>query len=876
MLGQSISHYKILEKLGEGGMGVVYKAEDTRLRRSVALKFLPPDLTRESEAKERFIKEAQAAAALNHSNICTIYEINESDDRIFIAMEYLEGQDLKDRITSGPMKLSEVIGIGTQVAEGLREAHEKNIVHRDIKPANIMITAKGQTKVMDFGLAKLGGQTKITREGTTLGTVSYMSPEQARGDEVDHRSDIWSLGIVLYETVTGKPPFKGEYEQAVMYSIMNDDPEPLTGLRTGVPLEFERIILKCIEKNPAERYQTATDLLADFHHLQRITAAPAPPSKPKSSRPIAVQTILRIAWTAALILIVTVGTVLLVRQFIPSLKKVIPERIMLVVLPFENLGQPEDEYFADGITEEITSRLASLHGLGVISRTSAFHYKKTNKTIKQIGKELKVDYVLEGTVRWERAAERPNRVRVTPQLIRVSDDTHLWTERYDEQLDEIFAVQSNIAEEVVRELNVSLLEPEKQNLAERPTEDLDAYQAYLKGLEYSERGVYSEEDRRLRVKLFQRAVELDSNFALAWAALSRAHLDLINLGMDRTQKRADMAKVAIDRIFELHPDSPEAHLALGYYFYYVHRDYDQALEEFALAGKGLPNDSDVLGARAWIRRRQGHWNEAIDFAKQAFVLDPRDSGLARELGNLHSAIHKHVEAIEFYNRSIALAPDQQAAYVLKAMNYWFGWGDLKQARESLEAMPQRTDAFSGLFWFLQELYERKFESALNRIASAPIDIFEAPNMFYPKSMLEGFVYRFLGQAEQSRGALENAQQTLEQELKEHPNDARIRSSLGMVYAALNRREEAIREGKLAVELLPVSLDALHGPSQVEALAMIYMLVGDHEAALDKIEYLLSIPSSMTAPFLRIDPQWDPLREHPRFHKLMAKYSKAES
>ncbi|UCE19575.1 MAG: protein kinase [Gemmatimonadota bacterium] len=395
MIGRIISHYRILEKLGEGGMGVVYKAEDNKLDRIVALKFLPPELTRDPEAKERFVHEAKAASSFEHNNICTIYEIDETNDgQLFIAMACYDGETLEEKIRRGPLKIEEAVHLAMQMAEGLKDAHEKDIIHRDMKPANIMVTSKGQVKIMDFGLAKLRGQTKLTKEGTTLGTVAYMSPEQARGGEVDQRSDIWSLGVMLYEMVTGQRPFEGEYNQAVMYAIMNNDPEPITGLRTGVPMELERIIHKCIEKNPAERYQTGADLLADFHHLQRISSTQTIPSKTRISKPPVRSMARKLTGLAALVIVATVAIVLLVRQFTPSVHEVIPERKMLVVLPFENLGPPEDEYFADGITEEITSRLAALHGLGVISRTSAFYYKDTKKTLKQIGDELKVDYVL--------------------------------------------------------------------------------------------------------------------------------------------------------------------------------------------------------------------------------------------------------------------------------------------------------------------------------------------------------------------------------------------------------------------------------------------------------------------------------------------------
>jgi len=419
---------------------------------------------------------------------------------------------------------------------------------------------------------------------------------------------------------------------------------------------------------------------------------------------------------------------------------------------------------------------------------------------------------------------------------------------------------------------LTLLEPERQTLDAIPTDNLDAYQAYLKAFDYEEYGVYQEEAHRMKIQLLQRAVELDPNFVLAWASLSHAHSNMINLGMDRTQERKDIARLAVNHALELDPDSPEAHLALGYYYYYALRDYEKALHEFAIAVKSLPNDSNVLSATAWIRRRQGRWSEAIEIARQAFELNPMDSGFARELGNLHLATHQFEEAIEFYDRSIALAPDQKAAYVLKTMNYLQGWGDMINARKTMEAMPSIPDVFSSFFWFYFETLARDYESALEHLQSIPVEVIETSELFHPKKMFEGYIYFIQGRSKEARSAFEAALPILEQEAEQRPEDARVHSSLGTVYALLGWKEEAIREGKLAVEIYPVSLDALHGPAHVNDLASIYMLVGEHDKAIDLIEYSLTLPSSLSVHLLRLDPRWDPLRDHPRFKQILEKYS----
>jgi serine/threonine protein kinase/tetratricopeptide (TPR) repeat protein len=835
MIGQIVSHYKIVEKLGEGGMGVVYKAEDTKLKRTVALKFLPPELMRDPGAKERFLHEAQAAAALEHQHICNIYEIDEAEDQIFIVMSCFEGQTLKEKIDTGPLKIDEALKIAIQAAEGLQAAHEKGIVHRDIKSANIMFTVKEQTKIMDFGLAKLKGQTKLTKEGSTLGTAAYMSPEQAQGADVDHRTDIWSLGVVLYEMIAGQLPFKGEYEQAVVYSIMNENPEPLTALRTGVPMELERIINKALSKDPSERYQHADDIVVDLKALKRSIDSQAksglPPSPVTESK-----------------------------------------RKKIVVLPFENLGPPEDKYFADGMTEEITSRLAAVSGLGVISRTSAVQYDRKGKTLTQIGQDLGVDYVLEGSIRWARGTGGKSRVRVTPQLIRVSDDTHLWSERYDRVLEDIFEVQTEIAKHVIHHLDITLLEPEQSTLKTRPTKNLEAYNAYLRGIEYIRRPAYVEEPLQLALHMFKRAVDIDPDFTLAYVELSKIHSEIYFMGYDRTNERISKAKAALDRALQFQPELPEVHMALGYYHYWCHKSYEPALEEFSIARKGLPNETGILHPVALIQRRQGRFQEAINNMKSAIDLSPQNARLFFELGLTNSLFRQYSQAELEMDRSISLAPDQIYAYLYKALNYWTWNGDLGKARTTLERMPQKNEVTSIYFWYLQESLERNYPAALARLSSSPSDIINFQNIFIPKSQLAGYIHQSMKKPELARFSFESARILLEKEMKKQPDDPCIHSSLGIVYAALGRKEEAIKEGKLAVELYPVSKDAPGGPQRVLDLAYIYVLLGEYDLAIEKLEYLLSIPSYISVPLLRLDPKWDPLRQHQKFQRLLEKYS----
>jgi serine/threonine protein kinase len=390
MIGKTISHYKMLEHIGEGGMCVVYKALASRLDRHVAIKFLPPELKSDKAAKARFIHEANAASALNHSNIAVVHDIDEAPDgQMFIVMAYYEGQTLRDKLGDDSVRLDEAIKIVSQIASGLAKAHEKEILHRDIKPANILITEDGEAKLADFGLAKLAGQTRLTKTGMTVGTVAYMSPEQAAGGDVDHRSDIFSLGVVLYELLTREVPFKGDHEAAVLYGIMHNDPAPLTKYRSDVSEGLQRVLDTVLHKDVDKRYQNATDLLADLNRFRRggsTTGYPGARVRKVRRRNLTI---------AAIATLVLIGGYFLYSRYIGTTETT-TARMMIAVLPFENLGKTEDEYFADGMTEEITARLAGVHALGVIARTSAMQYKNTDKNIQQIGEELGVDYILGG------------------------------------------------------------------------------------------------------------------------------------------------------------------------------------------------------------------------------------------------------------------------------------------------------------------------------------------------------------------------------------------------------------------------------------------------------------------------------------------------
>jgi len=537
-------------------MGVVYKAKDTRLKRIVALKFLPPELTKNKEAKKRFIQEAQAAAALEHPNICTVYEVDESNEQTFIAMSYIEGQNLKDKLKDGPLAIDEAKEIALQVAEGLKEAHEKGIAHRDIKPANIMLTEKGQAKITDFGLAKLSWGVDLTKTSTIMGTVAYMSPEQAKGEKADHRTDIWSLGAMLYEMLSDERPFKKNQEQALIFAILNDKPTPLSLLRSDIPAHIEQVIDNALAKKTSERYQNIQELIQDLKHSIAV------PNAEKS----------------------------------------------IVVLPFDDMSPGKDnEYFSDGLTEEIISDLSLIHDLLVISRSSAMTYKGTKKKIKEIGQELNVQYVLEGSVR-----KAGNNLRITAQLIDAINDTHLWANKYSGTLDDVFDIQEKVSRSIVDALTVKLGTEEDKNLSKRPIKNMQAYECYIKARQ--DINTFTKDGLDRAFHYLQDGLEIIGENALLYTGLGYAYAQYVNMGVGHEEyvnKAEEYAKMAL----ELEPNSSDAHCVLGLLNLIFHGNAEKSIQHLKQALAIFPDDPNVL---FWLTAGYGtNWGKPKE-ARQTY------------------------------------------------------------------------------------------------------------------------------------------------------------------------------------------------------------------------------------------------------------------
>ena len=692
MIGKTISHYQIIEKLGEGGMGVVYKAEDTKLRRTVALKFLSPGALGTEDEKARFIHEAQAAASLNHPNICTIHEIDESDGRLFITMEYIEGENLKDIIEAGPLKLEKARKIAMQISEGLHEAHRRQIVHRDIKPANIMITGEGRVKIMDFGMAKSPGLAMLTREGTTLGTVSYMSPEQGRGETVDTRTDIWSLGVIAYEMVTGQRPFKGDYEQAVLYSIMNEGPEPMTALRTGVPVELERIAHKAMAKSPKDRYQHADELLVDLRSLTDETeptgASPGPARKGFRRKRFGLAIGIAIIVTAALVL----ARVYLFQEKSDPIDSI-------AVLPLDNLSNdPGQEYFVDGMTEALIADLAKIGTLKVISRTSVMRYKDTRKSLPEIARELDVDAILEGSV-----MQANDRVRITVQLIEAVSDRHLWAENYERDMRDVLALQSDVARAIAREINIKLAPREKGGSSSVRQVDPRAYEAYLRGRYHWNKR--TEQDIGKGLEYFHEAIKIDPEYAQAYAAIAEAFVVLSDWGFYPPREANKKAKDFAQKALSIDNESAAAHSALGLVSYGFDYKWEDAEEFFKKAVLLNPNYATAHQWYSGLLSSSKRHDEAIEQAKRALQLDPMSLVMNQTLGFAYYYARRYDEAIEQCRKALEVDESYLAFQII-----YLCYLQKEMIPEAVEAFKQTLSLHEQTRVFLEE-YDKVYKTS---------------------------------------------------------------------------------------------------------------------------------------------------------------------
>ena len=883
MIGKTLANFRITAKLGEGGMGEVYRAEDTRLGREVAIKVLPEALTTDPERMARFQREARVLASLNHPNIAAIHQVEDAEGLELLVMELIEGVDLAERLAGGSQSVEQTIAIALQIARALEAAHAKGIVHRDLKPANVLLGDDGRVRVLDFGLARReqpeaeGSHedtlTALTRQGAIVGTVPYMSPEQVSGKTVDHRTDLFSLGVIVYQMATGRHPFAGESATHTMSAILRDTPAPIGELRAELPEALGRIVAHLLEKNPARRFQSAGEVRAEFEALRREVESGA-----VQSAAAAVQRPRRRAWLA----VVGVAAIASILGFFllrsqtggppdpeAGSATAADSRRMIAVLPFENLGPPEDEYFAAGMTEEITSRLAAVSGLGVISRNSAAQYAGTGKPTSQIGEELGVDYLLGGTIRWARDAEGASRLRITPRLVDVADDTWLWSASFDRSYENIFAIQSEIAEEVLAQLDVTVLGDERHAVGAFPTRNPEAYQEYLKSF-----GLFRLDCEYLlgAIAGLERAVALDPEFAKAWAQLAELR-SMYYLRCQTTEENREAARRAVDRAVEVGPGSPEAILGASRFEYQVERDYEAALTWIRSAGDAVNRHPRLSQQRGTILRRLGRWEDAIQSYERALELDPRSHTIAHDLAVSQVWLRHYAEALRYYDLAFSLGSARPTDFQQRAEVYWIWRGDTQASRAALEAVPDEVvdDGAIAWAWYWQEIYDGNPREALDRLASVQDGWIEIVIHRWPVSLAAGLAHELLGEVDRARSLYEEAHRILRAEVAATPDDTQPRRALSLASAALGRKEEALAEAARAVEKWPLDEHPFWGVTPLENKALVHTMVGEHDLALDLIEQLLEMPSQLSFPLLELDPRWAPLRGEPRYAELREKY-----
>ena len=888
LVGKLIGHYRIESLVGVGGMGEVYLARDERLGRKAALKLLPDSLTTDETQLSRFKNEARTASSLNHPNILTVYEIGAEGNRQFIATEFIEGITLRVSIGRGRINPHTALEIAVQVASALAAAHEAGVVHRDIKPENIMLRPDGYVKVLDFGIAKLSEQRLAshdhtvettaplqTRPGLVLGTARYMSPEQARGQKVDVRTDIWSLGVVFYEMVGGIPPFRGDTPSDCIASILTAEPPPLSGILTDVPLKLESILQKALRKNSDERYHTIKEMLADLRLLKEELEADS--SLPQTKAP-AESIVSKIKHHKRGMLFTLAGALLaaaVVYSFYFVAPAPLPNEKSIAVLPFENLSEEKSNaYFADGIQDEILTRLSKIADLKVISRTSTQRYKNTSQKVSEIANQLGVANLLEGSVQ-----KTNDQVRVNVQLIRAASDSHLWAETFDRRVTDIFSVESEVAKTIADRLRAKLTGQEEQVIAARPTDNPEAYDAYLRGLAYTLKTGNSPANTLAAQKYLKEAVRLDSKFALAWALLSYVDaLGYLTLTLQPTVALREETGQAAETALTLQPNLGEAIMARGYYYYACLKDYDAAVRSFEQARQFLPNSSQIPESLAYVARRQGQWDRSESYFNEAERLDPRNVSLLTQHAQSYMIVRRFSEALRKFDQVLDVIPGDldtlaQQAGIAQAQ------GDLQRAAALLAPLHPPADDTGALeIQVYQAILERRpvqMISQLKEILSKP-----DPALGYNNGELRfwlGWAQEIAGDHSAAQESFRQARGELEPFLKEQPDNYVLIGDLALVNMGLGDKAAALDLSEQAMRVLPLEKDVVDGPAPIEISARVAAQLGEPDRAIAALEKLLSIPSEgalasrvpLTPALLRLDPMFDPLRNDPRFQKLAA-------
>ena len=879
--------YTLERELGRGGMATVFLAQDLRHDRPVALKVLHPDLAR-ALGPERFQREIKLAARLQHPHILTVHDSGEAAGQLWFTMPFVEGESLRDRLRrERQLPVDAALRITTEAARALEYAHRHGVIHRDIKPENLLLTTDGSTLVADFGIARAlaGADDRLTETGLAVGTPAYMSPEQAAGDKaIDARTDVYSLGAVLYEMLAGEPPFTGATAQAIIAKRFSGEAPRVRQARPSVPEQVDSAVARALAPLPADRFSSAGDFARALGSagltISGSSTAPVPSALSQATAPTRATTpqptgsagrrVPLAAVTLALGFLIGLGVLFAWRRTHGAADESTgPKR--LAVLPFENLGDSADAYFADGITDEVRGKLSQVSGLAVIARGSSNEYRKTTKAAQVIARELGADYLLTATVRWEKATGGPSRVRVSPELIRVEPGaapTTKWQQPFDASLTDVFQVQADIATKVASALNVALGDSVRHELAARPTENLAAYDAYLKG-EAASQGMAAADPASLRraIGFYQQAVALDHRFVPAWSQLARAKA-LLYTNSTPTPELAAQSREAADRAQALGPDRPEGQVALGDYYRYVTADNRQSLAAYEAGLKLAPTEVDLLVGAALTEQGLGRWEAALQHLTQAAALDPRSANTARRTGGTLLWLRRYAEARLALDRGLVLAPTNLSTIEMKAQ-VALAQGDLAGARAVVRAALPTVDpaallVFFGNYW---DLYWVLDDAQQQQLLTLPPSAFDDDRGAW--GIVRAQTYWLRKDVAKARVYADSAQLAMAEQLRATPEDGQRHVLRGLALAYLGRKAEAIAEGERGLALLPISRDGFSGAYNQHQLVRIYLLMGEPEKALDQLEPLLKIPYYLSPGWLKIDPTFAPLRGNPRFERLIA-------
>jgi serine/threonine protein kinase/tetratricopeptide (TPR) repeat protein len=869
MLGD-FGDYELLEEVGRGGQGVVYRARQKSLNRTVALKVIGLGNWATEAHVKRFRREAEAAASLDHPGIVPIHEVGERDGSCYFSMKFVEGGQLDEVARLRPMPPRRAVELIAKVARTVHYAHEHGILHRDIKPGNILLDEKGEPHLTDFGLARLvETESTVTHTLEVLGTPSYMAPEQAVGNNsaLTAATDVYALGAVLYQLLTGHPPFAGGTTYETIKLLLDTEPRQPRLWNPKIDRDLSTTCLKCLEKDPERRYSSALALAEDLErwlkhepiearHAGIVTRGKKWVRRNPSSAVLA-------ASLAALA--VAAGWIVWNSKLTQS-----PITTGIAVLPFENLTEDKEHaFFADGVQDDILTRLAKIADLKVISRTSVMQYRG-KQNARKIGDALRVSHVLEGSVR----RDGP-RIHLNAQLIDTRTDTHVWAEQYDRDLSQMFAIQSEIAQKVAAQLHAKISASEKVAIESKPTSDVSAFDLYTRG-----KNILVAAENRTKAELIEavdllnQAIARDPSFLDAYCQLAYAHDWLYfggGNGPDHTPARLALAEAAIQGAARLDPNAGETHLARAQNLYRGYLNYNGALAELEIARQTLPNDFRVPDLMGYIQRRQGHWDESTRNLERSAELNPRNMGTRVGIAINYTFLRRYADLKSALARTLAVFPnDSETAYWPAYVEFQekTDTRPLHRMIESIRTINPAPMPHIAEWWLACALAERDAAAAKKASVHTENLIDLGGEVFFSRSFVEGLVARMTKDEGTAQSAFIAARAEQQKVVQTEPNDSQELGLLGLIDAYLGRKEEALREGRGAVQLVPMEKDPIEGVRRVANLAMIAAWVGDKDLAVEQLESIIRRPSPLSYGGLKLFPWWDPLRGDPRFEKIL--------